>query len=384
MKTITARSTKKDTKDAVSEVASALKSVDNIKAVMFFACSDYDNSVIALMQAEFPGITVFGCTSMAEMLNAEYTTNSIVATAFTDELIEDIKTVVLTKVAPGKVDIDDEIAELEEYYGTAFYTLDKEKYFGIVICCPVLSKISEVEIYDEIGDRTSCVFTGATASSTNFVFENVRIYGNGQAYENSAVLALVKSKVPFAFEKMEAVERMNVSASITKMADINPETGAGVGIVQELEGINPADFFSKIYDLPREEIIKMDINDVMRYSLGIVIDGSPFMHTTEYFFPDGSLQLNPPTYPGSHVELFEARDLIPTTREQMAKIREKHPDTSYIVAFDCAYRYLDGLTHHTLEEYTGMWKGIPMMGLATFGEYFICKVSQTTGMLLLK
>ncbi|MDR0927886.1 MAG: hypothetical protein LBO69_09020 [Ignavibacteria bacterium] len=375
MKTINARSTKKDTKDAVSEVSAALKSANNIKAVIFFACSEYDNSVSALMQAEFPDITVFGCTSTSEILNGEYATHSLVATALTDELIDDVKVVALTNVEIGKLDIDDEIAELEEYYGTAFRNLDKEKYVGVVICCYNLKKIDEVGIYDEIGDRTSCLFAGATASSVGFDFDKIRVFANGQEYKDAAICALIKCKAPFAFEKMQAVERLNIPVPITKM-------GSTPGNVIEIDGINAADYFGKIYGLPREEIIKMDINIVMEYSMGIMINDEPYMHATETFLPDGSLQLNPPTWPSGKTELFIAKDLISTTKEQMAKIIEKHKSISFMITFDCAYRYMDAEANNKLDEYGGIWKDIPMMGLCTYGEYFICKVSQTTGILL--
>ena len=96
-KLITAITTNTNPALAVMELYEKLQiSTQSIKAVTFYASAKYAPD--ALMQAfntVFINLPVFGCTTKAGIYNGSFYTDSIVAMAFTDKMIEDVKIVLV-------------------------------------------------------------------------------------------------------------------------------------------------------------------------------------------------------------------------------------------------------------------------------------------------
>jgi hypothetical protein len=199
MKVITAQSTKSNSKEAVLELKQKFNS-NTVKAITFFASSIYQPSeLIAAMNENFPNIQVFGCSTSGEMISCKMNSNSIVAMAFTDEIIEDMKVEVVGNLS--NMNLQPTIKSFEDYYKTSFRSLDDTKYFGLIYI-DGLSKKEEV-ILDELGDYTNVVFVGGSAGD-DLKFTKTIIYANGKYYDNAAVLVLIKSKVNFGFEKIQS------------------------------------------------------------------------------------------------------------------------------------------------------------------------------------
>jgi hypothetical protein len=376
-KLFNAQSKKANPNDAVLELKEIFNAQNtnakNIKAITFFASSNYEHAeLINAMNKCFPNITVWGCTSNAEMNSGTITTNSVVAMAFTDEIIEDVKIEVIDN---ENINTEATVCAFEKYYSTPISELDNTKYIGLVYFNGLAGKneflAKEELILDELNEYSNIFLIGGSASD-DYSFKKAVTYANGQYYINSTVVALIKPKVKFGFEKMQSVVPTEHKVIATKVDEAKR-------IIYELNGQPAGEYYCKLIGVPNSELQ----NTIFEYSLGYMIDGEPFLRAVIYKGNDDILELGCCIKKGMELVIMRSENLIANTQRSWEEVKQKYDSIAGILSFDCTYRHIILTQSGQIDEYAKLFaEDFPVMGFYTFGETYIGHLSQTLVMLV--
>jgi hypothetical protein len=324
------------------------------------------------------------------MLNGRFYLNSIVAMAFTDEAIEDVKVVLLETPFDFGTDLSSAIRSFSDYFGDTFYNLPADKFFGLsyVTFAPFIGDL----LFDKLSDSTSVIFTGAVASNHQMILEQTEsdtiVFGNKTFTKTGIVMALFKSKSAFVFEKMESVSPLSLDFTVTKLKDDNRT-------ILELNGL-PA--VKAVYDalglIGFGDSLKEIKQNNRSLTFAKLIDNLPYLYAADvthynnsgFNEEDGSIKLLSRTKVGMHFSLYQiSEDIISNTQYQYQQIKDKHNNSLFgFIQFCCMARYeqLEQLKQTT--EYEQIFSDIPNIGFTALGEYYINYVNYTSTLFCFK
>ena len=368
MKILTAQSKKLNSKEAVRELKEKLNA-SNIKAITFFASSIYATELIDEMSANFPNIQLFGCSTSGEIISGSMNSNSIVAMAFTDEVIEDMKIEVVDNLKTN-VNLQPTIKSFEEYFNTPFRKLDDAKYFGLIYFDGIAKK--EEVVLDELGDYTNVVFVGGSAGD-DLKFEKTTVYANGKHYEDAAVLVLIKSKVGFGFEKIQSFIPTEHTVTATKVDEANR-------IIYEFNNKPAAEVYANLLNTSVADAP----NYFMEYALGLMVDDQPYIRSIQRIVDNDALMLYCNVKNGTELRIMKAGNMIADTKKSLDEIKKKHKTISGMLIFNCILRYLDLQNKNQVDEYANLFADTPTVGFSTYGEALIGHINQTATFLVLE
>ena len=369
MHTLIAQTTKTNPKDAVAELKNKFNA-SNIKAINFFASTSYDSAeLISAMNENFPNVLTFGCSTSGEIISGNMCSNSITAMAITDEIIDDIKIEVVNNIS-AKPDLLATINSFEYHFKTPFNKIDDSKHFGLVYI-DGLSKAEEW-LLDTLGNHSNVMFVGGSAGD-DLKFAKTIIYANGKYYDNAAVLVLIKSKVNFGFEKIQSFTPTNKKVVATKVDEANR-------IIYEFNNKPAAEVYASMLNTTLDDIP----NHFMKYALGLMIDGQPYIRSIQQVVENTALMLYCNVIEGTELQIMESGDMVTDAKQFCKDIKKKYNSISGILLFNCILRTLDLQKTNKTTEYANVFSDIPMVGFSTYGEALIGHINQTATFLILE
>jgi hypothetical protein len=365
MKIYTAQSTNPNPKEAVLELKGKF-TANNIKVISFFASTIYDpTDLIAAMNENFPNIEVLGCSTCGEIISGSMATNSIVAMAFTDEIIEDIKVEIIDNT---NIDAKSAISSFENYYSAPITELDNKKYVGLLFFNGLAMK--EELILDQLGDHSNIFLIGGSAAD-DLSYSKAVTYANGKHYTNSAIFTLIKSKVGIGFEKMQSFVLTDHIFTATKV-DETTRT------IHELDGRPAVEVYCELVNVPVTEMQ----NTFSNHALAFMIDDQPFMRALQYRGNDIMLGVGCSIKEGMHLTIAKNSDIIADTKKGLDDIKKKYKSISAALSFDCGYRFIELMRINKTAEYANLFTDFPVVGFCTYGETYIGHLNQTLVMLI--
>jgi hypothetical protein len=365
---LTAYSTKESIDDVILDIKSQFSGLD-AKMVIYFASSYFDsNEISKKMQDAFNSATIFGCTSCGEIVSGKMLNNSVVAMAFSSNIVEDVKVEVLENLKES-INIKPMIKSFEDYFKTPIDEMDITKYVGIILIDGLSG--AEEKIMDKIGYRVNLTVIGGSAGD-DLNFKQTLVYANGRSYTNSAILALMKLKRGFDVIKTESFDILDNKFIVTKANEAQRE-------VIEFNGV-PA---VKAYSEATYSKMSDAHNYFMHHPVGVIIDGKPYVRSPQKM--NGSSIVFYCTIPeGMEVSLLESANIIKDTDNAIkAKLKELG-SISGMINFHCILRTLELENNGSCEEYGEIFSSIPTIGFCTYGEEYLGHINQTSTILVFK
>jgi len=363
----TASSEKDSVDDAVYELMRRFGS-NNMKMLIYFASTKFDpTEVSAKVQAAFPAVTIFGCSTAGEIVSGRMLTGGLVAMAFDSQSLTDVKVEVVENLT-RKIDVAKSFSAFEKHFGEAVETMKPSRYLGIVLV-DGMSRVEE-RLMDAIGDRTNFLFVGGSAAD-DFKFKSTHVFANGKSYANAAVLALLRFAVPFDIVKTQSVRAIGPELLVTKANENRREI---------------IEFNHKPAAIAYAEALGVSVNQLAACfpsnPLGLVIDGEPYVRAPKHisgnsvFFHSGSVK-------GMPLSLLESTDLIEDTKSVLARSKQKLGRISGIIVFNCAHRALELKYKELVEKYGEVFSAVPTIGFNSYGEQYIGHMNQTAVMVVI-
>ncbi len=337
------------------------------KMVIFFASSAFAPDTIASQMKEaFPGAQTFGCSTAGEIVTGRMLTDSVVAMAFNQKAIKDVRVEVLEDLTTDSHRIFD---SFEQHFHKTMAKMDPKQYVGIILIDGLSGK--EEQIMDRIGDFTNVNFIGGSAGD-DLKFERTHVFANGKSYTNAAVLTILEPGVEFSLVKTQSFCPLDKKLRVTKaneakreILEFNDQPAA----VAYAEAIG-----ASVADAP---------NHFMHNPVGLVFDGEPFVRSPQQV-KGGSMLFYCGVKEGLELNLLESTDIIADTKKALDMARSELGGISGIVNFNCILRTLELRQEGLTAAYGELFSEAPTIGFSTYGEQFIGHMNQTATMIIFR
>lgn len=345
----------------------------NIKLVIFFASSNFDQDKISnLMKEAFNDCTVVGCSTAGEIVSGKLLKDSVVAMAINSNIISDVKVEVIENIKKS-INLETAFTSFEKYYNESSYTMDTTKFIGMSLIDGISMK--EEKIMDLIGNRTNVFFIGGSAGD-NHKFLKTHVCANGKAYTDSAVLIMIKinSNAEFSIIKTQSFEALDHVFIANK---VNEETREVIEFNNRPAILEYADAIG----VP-------SIEDVQKYfitnPLGLVVGENDMFIRSPQQINGTSMLFYCNILKGMEVKLLKSTNIIKDTKEAIENKINEFGKIEGIIDFDCVER-IHGLKKKNLEEqYAEIFSNIATIGFSTYGEQIIGHMNQTAAMLVFR
>lgn len=338
--------------------------------LIFFASYSYNAKELAdQLQVNFEDKAVFGCSSYGEFIDGREEKKSIVAMAISKECIEDIKIEVLENVSKT-IEVKGAFQNFEDYFGIKMSDADYKKYAGLLLIDGLT--VAEERIIERIGDLTNVFFVGGSASD-NLTFTHTYVYANGKAYEDAAVVALLKMKSEFAFIKTQSVDKTDKVFTVTKANTAKRE-------LNELNNRPAAEFLSDLFNEPVDKLEEAFFDKPVGLSIGDDI----YIRSLKTVEPDGSVTTFCSVEQGLDLTLLNIKDMVADTAKVLKEKEQELGSISGIINFNCLFRTLQLYNENAIEGFCKDFEEYPTIGFSTYGEIFLGHMNQTATMLVFK
>ena len=364
----TAYSTHADISEAVQDLKRQLVDFDT-NLVLFFASSMHDPKTIsAEMHRVFKDVTTAGCTTSGEIVTGQMLDESVVAMAFSSAVTSDFKAEVITDIRSDERAVAKAFTSFEQHFETPMNRLSPTEHVGIVLI-DGMSGCEEI-INEKIGDATNVMFVGGSAGD-DMQFKSTHVFANGEAYEEAALLLLMKPTVPFSILKTQSFQESGQTLTVT---EVNEATREVFSFDEKPASVAYAEALGVT-----EEALP---DHVFKNPLGLVLaENEPFVRSPRVVDGDRVL-LHCNVKKGMELSLLNSTDIIADTkRELVEKIRDMK-QVSGIINFNCILRTLDLKGQNRTQEYADLFADVPTVGLSTYGESYIGHMNQTATILL--
>ena len=358
--------TKENISDALRDLKRQLRGFE-FKMMIFFASSCFDPDILAKeMDENFRGVSVFGGTTAGEIINGKVLRNSIVAMAFSPDMIEDVSVQIVENIKEDG-DVSMAFNAFEDFFKEPASKMDFKRYLGLILI-DGLSQ-SEEKILDRVGDKSNVMFVGgSTADDLNG--RKTHIFYGGRAYTNAAMLVLIKPRVGFSVLKTQSFNILNRMLTATKVNEEKRE-------VIEFNGRPAALAYAEALGVSPLEITKYFNTN----PFGLISDGELFVRNPAFLVGD-SITFYCRISKGSVLRLLSSRDIVSDTRKEFEEKKLEMKNISAIIDFQCCFRFLNLEQKNAHDEYGRIFGDIPNIGFATIGESYVGHLNQTSVIVL--
>ncbi len=361
-------STQSNIQQAVQELKQQLDDFET-NLILFFASPAYEPlELSAEMRQVFENTATMGCTSSGEIVSGKMLDQSIVAMAFSPGATKDFKAEVITDIRTDEQAVTKAFASFEQHFNTPMSDMDPTQYVGIVMI-DGLSGCEEV-INEKIGDKTNVMFVGGSAGD-DMQFKETYMYANGQAYQEAALLLLLKPTMAFDILKTQSFRESGKVLTVTETNEMQRE-------VVSFNGQPAAEAYAEALGVDKETLA----DHVFKNPLGLVLAGeAPFVRSPR-IVEDKKMYFHCNVRQGMDLSLLHSTDIIEDTRKALEDKFKAMPHVSGILNFNCILRTLDLKGQGRTQEYADLFKDTTTVGLSTYGESYIGHINQTATMLL--
>lgn len=351
---------------AVAHLAEQLAGLDPT-VIVFFSGHERDGAALSRdLKARFTGAEVLGCTSAGEFASAGSGRGGVSLLALTGNKVRRASTAMADFSGGVQAGMAAALQRLAGGLSLDLRQADPKRYVGIVLIEGL--GMHEEEVNEYLGNAAPLLsFVGGSAGD-DLLFRETRLFLNGSATNNGAVLLLMEAAVPFVIGKTCSFRPVGSPYRVTR-ADAKTRT------VYELDGKPVLEAYAKLVGKTPAQLD----GDVFRVNpLGLVIDGKPWIRSPMQAQPDGGLKFYCAIREGMDVYLMEGTDLVGETRAAIADWnRELGAPIAGGFAFNCVLRRLDLDKKELHGPFLDSFKGMQVAGFHTYGESWLGHINQT-------
>ena len=347
-----------DAREAVRALHQGLRNPDT-GLVVFFCSSNYDLDALAdEIRVLFDGVTVIGCTTAGEIGPGGYCEHSIAAVAFpADHCV----------AAVGRID---NLAHFSMTHGHGFArALQQElearapendgwQRFGFLLIDGLSIREEPVAraLQTALGDIP---LVGGSAGD-DLAFERTWVFHDGAFHNDSAVLLLMATDLPFRTFKTQHFVALDERLVVT-------EADAGRRQVREINGLPAADEYARLIgaDPARLEPATFASSPVV-----VVIDGTDYVRSIQKVEDDKALTFFCAIDEGLVLRVARGVDLVANLRETMARLEREIGAPQLVLACDCILRNLEISQGGTKDAVAEILKNNNAVGFSTYGEQY--------------
>lgn len=353
--------------DALAEIKKGIKAKP--KFLTFFASTKYDLEAIGKgLESSFPGTTVIGCSTAGELVTGHMLKQSIVAMAMDEQLVGQVLVQVIPDLsAPNGV--ANAFASFEKELACKLSSMDMQKYAGLILIDGL--RAAEERVMDAIGNLSDLTWIGGSAGD-DLKFKETVVFAKGHSHTNAAVLALVRLDKGFDIIKTQSFSQTGKKLKATEVDEARR-------MVIKFNDQPAAKAYASAIGYPIEKVA----DGFMRYPVGIMINGEPFVRSPQRLEQD-KMVFYCNIKQGTELSILESRDIVKDTTTALSDMTKALGQVAGIINFNCILRTLELDAKGESDAYGKVFAKVPMVGFSTYGEEYIGHINQTATMLVLK
>ena len=330
-----------------------------LSLVSFFCSSEYDLDVLAdEMGRAFPGVAVAGCTTAGEIGPAGYRRGSLAGAGFPASHCRAVTGLLCPvqefaySLTPGFT--QDLLRQLEAG-GTPGAPA---RTFGMLMIDGLSAREEPVTHALQSALRDIPLVGGSAGDDLKFAATSV--YHDGRFHRDGAVLALVRTTLPFrAFKTQHFIcqeERLVVTAA-----------DASRRIVHELNGLPAAEEYARLIHATVDDLTS---ERFAASPVVVLIDGTDYVRSIQKANPDGSLTFYCAIETGLVLRAATGVNLLDDLENTLGGLRAELGEIQALFAFDCILRNLE-LEQKGLKTRVGdLLSRHKAVGFSTYGEQY--------------
>lgn len=361
-----AQSCAADARDAAREFHAAVAQ-KNMTLVVFFCSAEYDLDILASeMQRLFTDVHLIGCTTAGEIGPAGYRDHSISGASFPSDHftatcgridgLQQFESVQAQSLAQSL------LQRLEGLEPRA----DTNNSFGFLLIDGLSVREEPVtrSLQNAFGELP---LVGGSAGD-GLRFGRTQVYSDGVFHTDSAVVALVTTRVPFRIFKTQHFVPTDQRIVVTA-ADAEHR------VVREIDGLPAAESYARFVGTDVQGL------DAMRFAeqpIVVLIDGTNYVRSIQKANPDGSLTFFCAIEEGVVLRGARGVDLVGNLEEAFAGIQAEIGQPQLVVGCDCILRKLEMTGRGLVDRVEEVFRDNNMIGFSSYGEQYLgVHVNQT-------
>lgn len=336
--------------------------------ILFFASSQYDESAPAAeLAASFPGCRIIGSCAHSEYCNDGYTSHSVSLMAMDADSVADLSVQVVENLTE-QPDVRAKVQEMEAHFNGSDEIFNNfDRYVGLVLFDS--SAKMEEWFMDRLGMATDILFVGGSSSAA----ENgvTRVYADGKAYENAAVLAILKTVNGYDVIKTQSAAVLSQRKLEVTRSDLKNR------VLYEFDHRPCGEVYAEVLGVSPDAIGDYFVSN----PLGIVSGEEIFVRTFNEIQSEGiSLHCGLPE--GSEINVLKIGDIVADTKKALDSVITYQP--AGVINFNCLYRTFEMLNNDLVQPYCALWGRYPSIGFSTGGEAYLGHINETSTVLVIK
>lgn len=353
-----AQSCKVDAREAVRDFHAAVAQPDSA-LVIFFCAGDYDLTALAEeMSRAFAGVQVVGCTTAGEIGPEGYRDHSLSGVSLPSgsfgAVAGRLDALQQFRVADGQALAAALLQELESRVPAA--NAGNSFALQLIDGMSMREELVTHVVQEALGEVP---LIGGSAGD-GLRFGHTQVYVDGRFWLDSAVVALITTRLPFRLFKIQhfvATERRLVVTA----ADVVHRT------VQELDGRPAAGEYVRALNVGEPD---PDPRRFVAWPVVVVIDGSNYVRSIQTANPDGSLTFFSAIEEGLVLRVAKGVDLLANLEKSFDGIRSEIGSPQLVLGCDCILRRLEIAQSPKKDRIVEVLKDNNVVGFNTYGEQF--------------
>ena len=350
-------STNRDEAKAVQELYEMINQ-PNSSGVFFFCSSKYDLDRLAGELTRHFTCPLIGCTTTGEITPFGIVDHSITGVSFpssmfkiTPYFISSLNTFNFQEAAKLARDINNklEIAKEEN---------PNNRTFGFLLIDGLSQMEERVLAYLSETLTTLPIFGGSAADDLSF--KETFVFKDGQFTNNTAVLALVETSLPFTVFKTQHFVETDHKLVIT---DADPDNR----LVKEINGEPAAWEYARLLRIEIEDLTPTTFS---KYPVMLKIGGEYYVRSIINANNDGTLTFACAIDSGLVLTIAKGVDLVQNLNESFNRVTQEISNTQLIIGCDCAWRKLEINEKGINKQVSQLFINNNVIGFHTYGEQF--------------
>jgi hypothetical protein len=348
--------------DAVSEIARAVAGAALSQIVVFFSADYVAEDLARALEEQFPGVPVAGCSMSGGIAPAGGLDRGLVAIAFPAQRFRIVSTVL---DAIDHLDVErtaSAVRALRRTLDPLDRGRDGDPAAGRRFALSLIDGLANAEetVVSAIAWALDGIPIVGGSAGDDLRFRDAVLLHGGRIHRMAAVLVLVETDFAVEIFKSDNFEPTRTKFVVTAsdgerrtVHELNAEPAAreyAMAIGLDPEGLSPMSFAA--------------------YPLAVKVGGEYFCRSIRRMNEDGSLSFFCAVDEGVVLTLAEPRDIVASTRTELARLDTALGGVDLIIGFECVLRRLDAESRQVRQGIVDLYRRYNVVGFETFGEQY--------------
>jgi hypothetical protein len=324
-------SKKTSVQEAIQEIIAQLNLKNNHPDfAICYASSKFPLDALAKeLHEKLPQTKIVGCTTAGEFTDQGHSNDSIVFMGFSHPEIQ-WEVLMIDNISQAKEVEVKKLAQtflMNKFNIPDIKTLNPDEFFSMVWIDGL--SLSEERIAEYLSDGLEGIQMVGGSAGDDLNFKETKVFFNDRVKSNSAVVAIVKTSLPFHIFKHQHFQKTSRHYVITK-ADVNKR------VVYKLNGFPAAQVYAAALGVERKDLTTdlAFLNPVQ-----VPSNGTDYVRSVQTINEDDSLNFYCAIQEGMVINIGTHSPMVETFKEDILK--QEVPSGEALIAFNCILRALE-------------------------------------------